>query len=425
MRPHTLLFIVSWMMIASALTPARPLIRCFALLCFVGALFILYSRYPKAIPLRVFYSGFIFVFVRVLLGWIKGVDEFLIFARDTLGEMLFFILPIGLFCAIVAYVDYKQFLRFVIVSVLMTIPFLVITIFADVGTSRMNMATAEMISFDAMIETYQTSRSGVMMYSAIHTLPFLLVGAVVASKYSYSNKGIKILLMFFSFLILFAIIRSGFGYATGIALALLVLTLIGTRHLGVLMGGLVILAIIVLILLKSGLLCSCLEYIQQGIGHDNVIGGKAGEIISIIEGRDAGDFNARIEKYSQSWATFKLYPFFGGDLRDVGGHAYWIDILGQWGVLGFLPEMIMFLYGFGFLHTKFPMPHKYYLFFIFVFYMILSSVKAKAFDAQNPVIFLFALTLLLLREDVFYYVSNKMRRVFMIPYRSDNIHSVF
>ena len=92
MRPHTLLFIVSWMMIASALTPARPLVRCFALLCFAGALFILYSRYSKAIPLRVFYSGFIFVFVRVLLGWIKGVDGFLIFARDTLGEMLFFIL---------------------------------------------------------------------------------------------------------------------------------------------------------------------------------------------------------------------------------------------------------------------------------------------------------------------------------------------
>jgi hypothetical protein len=307
----------------------------------------------------------------------------------------------------------------------MTIPFLVITIFADVGASRMNMATAEMVSFDAMIETYQTSRSGVMMYSAIHTLPFLLVGAVVASKYSYPNKGIKILLISFSFLILLTIIRSGFGYATGIALALLVLTLIGTRHLGVLITALVISAIIGIILLKTGVVISFLEYVQEGIGYGNVIGEKASEIICIIEGRETGNFDTRIEKYSQSWATFKLHPLFGGERKGLGGHAYWIDVLGEWGIIGFLPEIILFLCRFRFLYTKLPMPHEYYLFFIFVFYMILSSVKAKAFDAQNRVIFLFALTLLLLREDVFYYVSNKMRRVFMIPYRSDNIHSVF
>ncbi len=419
MNGNKMLFISGLLLVISAISPARTLIRLFALICFAFAIMTIMSqgRYKKVIPRSLFVSGLLFIFTRSIMGFIKGNGAIVLFVRDTIGEMLFLFLPIAILCAMLAWMEYAQFRRFVLTVIILCVPFLLLTIRADVGSSRMQMAVAEMISVDAMIETYEMSRSGVMMYSQIHSLPFLVVSSVMLVRHLNSKKE-KIGAALFTALVLLALIRSGFGYAIALSLVLVVMSFVGSRHFPILIGTFLVLLVIGFFLIKTGVIVAALEMVQNGFGYSNVIGEKAGEIAAIIRGEETSDFETRKIMYGLSWDSFCENPFFGAhSWVGIGGHAYWLDMLGRWGFVGFFFEALMFGTACHFVCKWLPKLQVYYFLLIFVSFIFICSVKAKGFDTQNPVIFLMAVPMLLFRADDFYAASNNIRRMFRFPPR--------
>ena len=147
---------------------------------------------------------------------------------------------------------------------------------------------------------------------------------------------------------------------------------------------------------------------------------KAEEMAAILGGRmeDASDFSGRIDVYGMSWREFLAHPIWGtNDLTRLGGHAYWIDVLGQWGIIGFIAEMLMMIAAFRCVRKILPRSTVYYYVISFGAFIVICFFKAGAFHAQTPVLFGMAVPMLLFREDDFYAASNNIRRIFRLPPR--------
>lgn len=416
-----MLFLVALFNVGAVVTPVRAWVPMFVTFSFVFTLIVVYrnANCRRVSPGRLLAVGLIFVFCRAMQGAIKYPNLTLYYIRLTFGNMLYVFLSIAVIFAIVAYADYKQFRKFVVAMLIMTFPFLLITIAADVGTSRTQMAVAVQISEQAVQEAEEINRSGAMMYGAIHSIMFIAVASVMQARHLLSKRD-KVFAALFAAIVLLTIVRSGFGYATYITILLVVLSLAGAKRLSMVIIGLGISAIIFLVLWKSGVLVAILEAIQQGFGYQNAIGSKAEEMAAILGGRvqEATDFYGRLDIYDMSWQGFLSHPFWGADGQTrLGGHAYWIDVLGRWGFTGFFVEALMYFVAFHYVLKVLPRGVKYYFVICVVAFVGICFVKAGAFHAQVPILFGMAVPMLLFREDDFYTASNNIRRMFRLPPR--------
>jgi len=416
-----LLFVVALLNVGAVVTPVRAWVPMFVTFSFVLAVVGLYGNayFRRVCPGRLLAIGFVFLFYRAMQGAIKYSELTSYYIRLTLGNMLYVFLSITVIFAIIAYADYKQFRKFVIAMLIMTFPFLLITIVADVGVSRTQMAVAVQISEQAVQEAEEVNRSGVMMYGAIHSLMFIAVAAVMQIR-NLTVKRDKVLFALFAATVVLTVIRSGFGYATYVTILLVVLSLAGTKRLSMVLMWLAIAAILFLILWKTGVLVAILDAVQQGFGYQNVIGSKAEELAAILGGRvhEASDFYGRFDIYDRSWQEFLRHPFWGTDNQTrLGGHAYWIDMLGQWGFTGFVVEALMHFVAYRYVLKALPRGVKYYFVICVVAFVGICLVKNGAFHAQVPILFGMAVPMLLLREDDFYVTSNNIRRMFRLPPR--------
>lgn len=415
------LFAVGLMIVASVVTPVRAWVPMFVTLSFAIAMIGIYgnANCRRVVPGWLLAVGVGFIFCRAMQGAIKYPELTLYYIRLVLGNALYVFLPIAINFAIVAYADYKQFRKFVIAMLIMTFPFLLLTIVADVGMSRTQIAVAVQMSRQAIQEAEEINRSGVMMYGAIHSLMFIAVAAVMQIR-NLTVKRDKVLYALFAATVVLTVIRSGFGYATYTTLMLVVLALAGAKNLSIVFMWLAMVAILFLILWKTGVLIAILEAVQQGFGYQNVIGSKAEELAAILGGRvyEASDFYGRLDVYGRSWQEFLRHPFWGTDDQTrLGGHAYWIDTLGCWGFTGFVVEALMYFVAFRYVLKALPRGIKYYFVICVVAFVGICFVKAGAFHAQVPILFGMTVPMLLFREDDFYTASNNIRRMFRLPPR--------
>lgn len=418
---HRFLFAAGLMVVASVVTPIRAWVPMFVTLSFVIALIGIYgnANYRRVVPNGLLAAGVIFMFCRAMQGAMKYPELTSYYIRLTLSNLLYVCFIIVIVFAIIAYADFRQFKKFVITMLIMTFPFLLITIMADVGVSRTQMAAAVNISQQAMQEAEEFNRSGIMMYGAIHSLMFIAVASVMQIRH-LTLKRDKVLSALFAATVVLTVIRSGFGYATYITLMLVVLSLVGAKNLSMVVMWLAMVAVLFLILWKTGVLVSILEAVQQGFGYQNAIGSKAQELAAILSGRahEAFDFSGRLEIYGRSWREFLSHPFWGTDDQTrLGAHAYWIDVLGQWGFTGFIVEALMHFVAFRYVLKVLPKGVKYYFAICVVAFVGICLVKAGAFHAQVPILFGMAVPMMLFREDDFYVASNNIRRMFRLPPR--------
>ena len=189
---------------------------------------------------------------------------------------------------------------------------------------------------------------------------------------------------------------------------------------GWLLVGMSLIIIISFLLLKLGVVAYILEEVQNGIGYENVIGYKARDIAALLEGAsdDQSDFSVRLDLYAMSWKSFCNYPLFGtNNFHETGGHAHWLDILGKFGFVGFLVEFLVFVIAFRNVYQILPRYLAYYYSIALVYYVVICSVKAAAFNVQSPVFFLMFSAMLLLKKDDFYIASNNIRYIYRLPPR--------
>ena len=417
---NLMLFFCGILLAISAMTPARAWIRFFNTASWGVTLMVLFQhdKYRRVCPKILLTSGIAYVAVRVFLGILKKGGMFFLF-RVFLNSMLLLFIPVAIFIAIVAFLDYWQFRRFVVACILVMLPFLLLTIYMPIGTSRMNIATAMMISDSLVEETEEVSKMGVMMYPQIHSLPFLVVSSIMLMKHLKVFKE-KFAFAMLATLLVVAIVRSGFGYAIVATFILVAMSFSGAKRKSTNILVLVLMGIFGLFFIKSGSLASMLNNVQESWGYGNVVGEKAGEVSAIIQGNssDAADFSGRQELYKLSLNAFIKHPFFGApSVEGIGGHAYWLDILGQWGLVGFFVEALMFAFAVRLERDILPDFQKYYFNIAFLFYMLICCVKAGGMSVQNTAFFLMFSAMLVFREDDFYFATNKIRRLFNLPPR--------
>ena len=419
-KNSTLLF-CGILVVMTAMTPARAWIRFFNTMSWVITLFVFlqHDNYKKVIPQGLLVSGIVYIMARCGLGLIKGVGGAVYIFRLYLSAMLNLFVPVAIFMAILAYADYRQFRRFVYAIALVMLPFLLLTIYMPIGTSRMNMATAMMISESLMEEVEEVNRMGVMTYAPIHSLPFLVVSSVMLGRHLRTMRE-KMAAAIFASILVVTIVRSGFGYAICMTFALLFLSFAGAKRRATSTIILLLLGMLGVFLVKTGVVASILKSVQEGLGYGNVIGSKAEEVEAVLQGRayDASDFSGRLEIYKMAIRAFVRYPLLGAPPTvETGGHAYWLDTLGQWGIAGFVVEAVMMATAFRLERRILPKFQQYYYELAFVFYMIILCVKAGGMNVQTPTFFLMFPSMLILREDDFYFASNRVRRMFNIPPR--------
>lgn len=92
------------------------------------------------------------------------------------------------------------------------------------------------------------------------------------------------------------------------------------------------------------------------------------------------DLVSRHNKYNKSFHSFVSHPLGSWSQKAVGGHSFFLDSLGKYGVMGFLLLLILYirLYNYYILPTKNYSYHGYFQFIYFIF--IITSIV-------NPVLF--------------------------------------
>lgn len=416
------LLVCGLLLVVSAMTPARAWIRYFNTMSWAITLMVLFfsGKYSKTIPQGFLFSAITYFIVRVCLGLLKQTGGLVALSVQFLNAGLLLFVPVVVFLALVAFADYRQFRRFVVAMVLIMLPFLLVTIYEPIGTSRLNIISAVKYDlYDQMLQIEEANAKGVMMYPQIHSLPFLIVSSIMLAKHLRTKRE-RMVAAIFATILMTTVFRSGFGYAIGVSILLVFLSFVKVKNKEVSFLLVALSCILFLFLHKSGVIVAMLNSVQDGIGEGNAVGAKAKDISDIVQGtvEESSDFSTRITLYKMGLAAFVKYPIFGAPPTvETGGHSYWLDTLGQWGLVGFLVEAVMIAIAFRLERAVLPYFQKTSFDMAAVCFMLLLCLKAGGLSVQHTAFFLMLPSMLIFREDDFYIASNNVRRMFHLPLR--------
>ena len=144
-------------------------------------------------------------------------------------------------------------------------------------------------------------------------------------------------------------------------------------------------------------------------------------LADVAETIELGDYNfeggstyfakERLSRVAQSWDGFLTNPFLGGG--DNSGHAFWLDHLASFGMLGMLPWILIF--GVQIKIMKRALDNDYFRYYLLsiVMIMLFGCMKSAAVSAQTMLVIFFLIPgagyLRYLRKD---YCTNNARPLF-------------
>ena len=253
----------------------------------------------------------------------------------------------------------------IIITSLLTIPIVIKNPDAVRDMVRYAVETHDIKS----IQFYQ--RLGIASYGLVHAIPFLYPVLV----YHFKTEK-KIIFKFYYLLTIlvtfFMLIKS--NVATPLILStfgILAAFFLSKNRIRNLLFG-IILFMCCILFLNENLVISGLKTIQPIFPKDTKIDQKIDDIVlSIKHGKTEGSVR-RIELVEKSWNAFLQNPLCGNlNKKQAGGHAYFIDRLTYFGLVGTIP-FIMFLY-FTFKKHFYLFDRNirmYYLISIFLFFVL-------------------------------------------------------
>ena len=323
--------------------------------------------------------------------------------------------PIGMFLSLVSNSDYRAFKRFVMWSGIFLAVMAILTIRADIGTSRVMVGLNNGRNIDSMYAAVDAVYTGAWGYASIHSIPFVVFGALICVRQSGRGKTRWIMLIF-SVLYFIAVIRSGFGTAGLLSLLLIAFSIVKVKHLIPFLCFLVFTGIIFAIFWKMGTIGEVSQWAAMQFEEGNVITSKLEEIAMANRGNVQGDAFERVERYKESIDGFCMHPFLGGGWKTLkGGHAYILDMFAVQGICGFLMFMICYLGVFLKIQSFLPRSLRNFYSIGFLVSLTMMSLKNLSYISHASVLFFIMPSFMVLREDYYEEISCRVRQYLQLP----------
>ena len=246
--------------------------------------------------------------------------------------------------------------------------FLILILFTSIATYYYNIQFPEVVRNDITItganEVYEYSylyRFGLTRYQFAHAMPILIPPFVMA----YKGRGIKLYKkLFFASIVLLCIIHT---FASGSTTAFLLSIIATLMSISVKVGStkiniqrIAFLSFFLLPLLSNEVLYNLLEGIDYLIGGEGVIHEHIFDLQSslLIEG-STGDLSSRQNLYGVSLSSFISNPFLGTN-DEMGNHSVFLDHLGAFGIIGFVPFFALLWSEYKYVENKIGKEYKFY-----------------------------------------------------------------
>lgn len=252
-------------------------------------------------------------------------------------------------------------LLIIIVSSLMTIP---IAIDDPQSVRQMAIYIGE-ADFSTLMHY---NKMGMVSSGLIHAFPVLVPMLVFQLKYEKAALH-KLFYLIAIMVPFFMLIKAAFTTPIILAVIGLIVSLGITKRKGwnIMVGA--ILVLFLFLSVSQELIISGLDSIKPSV-EGTAVEEKIQDIsTSIMFDEQVGDVASRVSLYNKSWDTFIAHPLFGSmTMSSAGGHAFFIDRLAYFGILGTLPFFLFFYECFKRTYSIIDGPiRKYYLISIFVF----------------------------------------------------------
>ena len=272
----------------------------------------------------------------------------------------------------------RQFVKtFVIVElfvVLLTAVLTIIVDFAIPGVVRQSVAYINSGQSEMAVSLY---RLGVCEYGLPHAIPIIMPAIVMYARHrskSVLSKMLTIIVVF---------VLSYFVFISGITTAILLLafSIIGSLIISTVSSKktytrLIILGLFALPFANENVVVSVISGIADVVPEGNSFHGKLISIENTIKYDEAeGSVEAREDKYSMSWKSFRENPLTGGSGEVIsGGHSAILDNFGAYGLLGGIPFLLLIFSHIKFVYKQIPEDSKsFYLVGAISFVAMLAS----------------------------------------------------
>lgn len=330
--------------------------------------------YPKAF-LKLQYAFLFYYFIILCIFFMLGHN-----LPDIRWSILEIITPLSSLTLATVFLYNKDFigikivtivgLTIIIISSILTLPIVI----NEPDTLRMMVLYSTEGDYESINKLY---KSGIASFGMVHALPFLF--PLLIYKMKNTNK----LLFRIGYLATVAIpfymlVKASFGVPIILStLAIAVSIILSEKKRSNILLAVALSAFLIL-LADSDLVVSGLRSIQP-IFTDTAIDEKISDIVVSIEtGGSRGQVGGRKVLYQMSWLTFFENPLFGSlDKDDAGGHAFLVDRLAYFGLVGAIPLIFFFYLAFREHYLIIEKPQRaYYLISIsqFVFLVVTKNI---------------------------------------------------
>lgn len=255
-------------------------------------------------------------------------------------------------------------------------------------------------------------RLGIASYGIIHSIPMLFPFVIFKIKNTkiqpYRFMWIVVLIVLFYF-----ILNVSFGTALILSLLIIPLSFILSdnkkRNLFTLFFSLILLSLFVNNTFVIEVLNRSLPLFEGTAMEYKIVDIQSSLLANEVEGQ----LSTRSNLYESTWKTFFTHPIFGtGSQNDVGGHAFIVDFLAWFGIVGVIPLVLLFLELFKTIFKSLPSQTRVYYFMCIIPFILLSFLKGTPYYEQLlylfivlPGLFMKKAPLLLLKNK---YIFNQL-----------------
>ncbi len=297
--------------------------------------------YPKSVLSKeVYFLGLYIVVLLVLASAGHSLADFSWIANETLR-------PLTCLCIINVFLYNRDFyglkmvtmvgLLIIGITSLLTIPILM----------KNPNAVRDMVMYKEQFQAtaLMYKQSGIASYPLIHSLPYIYPAIIycVKTKRTITNRCYYLAVLTVSyFMLLKSSVATSLILSTfGIVGALLVSK---SRKKNIIY--VVILSFFFVFAFNETMIVSSLKSIKPLFG-DTLNAKKIDDILSSLKHDSAKGDLARIRATEKSFTTFIKSPLFGNmDRRQAGGHAYFVDRLAYFGLVGAVPFFLSLFFVF-------------------------------------------------------------------------------
>lgn len=365
-----------------------------------------------------FLGAFRMPVVLMMISWIVFAFAFQIGYRDLvtfrtlpiiLNQMLRVSVCIMAFLAMANCGDRRAFKIVLITStgaILLQCAMCLIVLQRDPTLAR-SVVTAAQISGEMFAQEikHEAMRDGVASYSFIHAIPLLFPVLIAIIKDVRIRRMVKVSVMVLLLFLFLFLVKTDFATPILLSLALGVLAVMYSKNKAVNLFLVFLVALVLLVFIiwgeniKLGLLRMGQEVFTEG-----AIAGKIDDIVNA-----QGDVNHmtqadnRMERYSMSWMQFFTHPLWGcADSQLLGGHCYFVDILGFFGLFFSLPFFVALFSVLRMISRMIIPGLRIYYGLAFAGYLFFGCVKNAGENEYYDILFLVA-------PCVLYYEGLRMR----------------